>query len=201
MNEFTVVDLLRHGEPEGGQMFRGALDDPLSPRGWEQMRAAVGDCRDWDAVISSPLIRCAAFARELAQQLDRPLEIVQGFSEIRFGVWEGRGVAEVHASDPLALAQFWRDPIAHPIPESEPIADFDRRVGQAWVTLLERHRGQHVLLVAHGGTIRMVLRWILDMPLRRLWRFEVPFAALSRVHWFHDPEADPRLVFHNGRVT
>lgn len=129
------------------------------------------------------------------------LEIVQGFSEIRFGVWEGRGVAEVHASDPLALAQFWRDPIAHPIPESEPVADFDRRVGQAWATLLERHRGQHVLLVAHGGTIRMVLRRILDMPLRRLWRFEVPFAALSRVHWFHDPEADPRLVFHNGRVT
>ena len=71
----------------------------------------------------------------------------------------------------------------------------------AWATLLERHRGQHVLLVAHGGTIRMVLRRILDMPLRRLWRFEVPFAALSRVHWFHDPEADPRLVFHNGRVT
>ena len=201
MNDFTTVDLLRHGEPAGGKKFRGALDDPLSPLGWQQMRAAVGDFRDWQTIVSSPLIRCAAFARELAQQLDRPLEIVQGFSEIRFGVWEGRGVAEVHASDPLALAQFWRDPIAHPIPESEPIADFDRRVGQAWATLLERHRGQHVLLVAHGGTIRMVLRRILDMPLRRLWRFEVPFAALSRVHWFHDPEADPRLVFHNGQVT
>lgn len=201
MNDFTTVDLLRHGEPAGGKKFRGALDDPLSPLGWQQMRAAVGDFRDWQTIVSSPLTRCAAFARELAQQLDRPLEIVQGFSEIRFGVWEGRGVAEVHASDPLALAQFWRDPIAHPIPESEPVADFDRRVGQAWATLLEHHRGQHVLLVAHGGTIRMVLRRILDMPLRRLWRFEVPFAALSRVHWFHDPEADPRLVFHNGRVT
>lgn len=47
MSDFTTVDLLRHGEPEGGQMFRGAVDDPLSPRGWEQMRSAVGDCRAW----------------------------------------------------------------------------------------------------------------------------------------------------------
>ncbi len=38
MNDFTIVDLLRHGEPDGGQKFRGAVDDPLSPRGWEQMQ-------------------------------------------------------------------------------------------------------------------------------------------------------------------
>ena len=36
------------------------------------MRAAVGDFRDWQTIVSSPLTRCAAFARELAQQLDRP---------------------------------------------------------------------------------------------------------------------------------
>ena len=91
MSDFTIVDLLRHGEPEGGQMFRGAVDDPLSPRGWDQMRTAVGDYREWDAIVSSPLVRCAAFAGELAERLDRPLEIVREFSEISFGVWEGRG--------------------------------------------------------------------------------------------------------------
>ena len=201
MNEFTVVDLLRHGEPEGGQMFRGALDDPLSPRGWEQMRAAVGDCRDWDAVISSPLIRCAAFARELAAHLDRPLEIVNGFSEISFGRWEGRSVAEVHANDGPALARFWRDPVGCPIPGGEPVEAFDQRIGQAWDALLERYHGRHVLLVAHGGTIRMVLRRLLDMPVRRIWRIEVPFAALSRIRQHRDPQADPHLVFHNGRLA
>ncbi len=134
MSDFTIVDLLRHGEPEGGQMFRGAVDDPLSPVGWEQMRAAVGDYRDWEAIISSPLIRCAAFARELAERLDRPLEIVDDFSEISFGVWEGRSVADVHATDPLAIAQFWRDPVAHPIPGGEPLqrwqVAWQRRVWQ-----------------------------------------------------------------------
>lgn len=201
MSEFTVVDLLRHGEPEGGQKFRGAVDDPLSECGWRQMRAAVGDYRGWEAVISSPLIRCAAFARELAEHLDRPLEIAAGFSELSFGVWERRAVADVNASEPLALARFWRDPVAHPIPQGEPVADFDRRVGQAWETLLERYRGRHVLLVAHGGVIRMILRRLLDMPLRRIWRLEVPYAALSRVRQHDDPESEPHLVFHNGRLA
>jgi alpha-ribazole phosphatase/probable phosphoglycerate mutase len=201
MSDFTTVDLLRHGEPEGGQMFRGAVDDPLSPRGWEQMRAAVGDYRDWEAVISSPLIRCAAFARELAEHLNLPLEIVNEFSELSFGVWEGRSVADVHATDPLALARFWRDPIGCPIPGGEPVEAFDQRVGQAWEALLERYCGQHVLLIAHGGTIRMVLRRLLEMPVRRIWRIEVPFAAIGRIRLHRDPEADPHLVFHNGRLA
>ena len=201
MSEFTVVDLLRHGEPEGGQKFRGAVDDPLSERGWGQMRAAVGDYRGWEAVISSPLVRCAAFARELAGHLDRPLEIAAGFSEVSFGVWESRAVADVNAAEPLALARFWRDPVAYPIPGGEPVADFDRRVGQAWELLLKRHRGRHVLLVAHGGVIRMILRRLLDMPLQRIWRLEVPYAAVSRIRRHRDPEAEPHLVFHNGRLA
>jgi alpha-ribazole phosphatase/probable phosphoglycerate mutase len=201
MSDFTTVDLLRHGEPEGGQKFRGAVDDPLSQRGWEQMRAVVGDYHDWHAIVSSPLIRCAAFAHELAERLNRPLEIVPEFIELSFGVWEGRSVAEVHAADPLALGRFWRDPVAYPIPNGEPVADFDRRVGQAWDALLERYWGRHVLLITHGGTIRMVLRRLLDMPVRRIWRIEVPFAAISRIRLHRDPDSEPHLVFHNGRLT
>ncbi len=200
MSDFTIVDLLRHGEPDGGQKFRGAVDDPLSPAGWEQMRSAIGDYRDWDAIITSPLIRCAAFARQLAERLERPLEIVPGFSEISFGVWEGCSVAEVHQADPQALGRFWRDPVAYPIPGGEPIADFDRRIGAAWEVLLDRYHGQHVLLVAHGGTIRMVLRQLLDMPLQRVWRIEAPFASLTRIRAHCDPESEPHLVSHNGRL-
>lgn len=201
MSDFTVVDLLRHGEPEGGHMFRGALDDPLSPHGWEQMWAAVGDGQDWAAIVSSPLIRCAAFARALAERRGRPLDIEKGFSELSFGIWEGRSVADVNAADPLALARFWRDPVAYPVPQGERVADFDRRISQVWEALLERYRGHHILLVAHGGVIRMILRQLLDMPLQHIWRIEVPYAAITRIRQHNDPEAEPHLVFHNGRLT
>jgi len=120
---------------------------------------------------------------------------------VSFGIWEGRSVADVNAADPLTLARFWRDPVAYPIPQGEPIADFDRRIGQAWDALLEHYRGCHILLVAHGGVIRMVLRRLLDMPVQRIWRIEVPFAAISRIRLHRDPGSEPHLVFHNGRLA
>ncbi|WP_173425610.1 histidine phosphatase family protein, partial [Stutzerimonas stutzeri] len=53
------IDLLRHGETERGGGFRGSLDDALTDRGWQQMREAVDGAGPWDALISSPLQRCA----------------------------------------------------------------------------------------------------------------------------------------------
>lgn len=62
----TTVDLLRHGEPVGGRKYRGQTDDALSETGWAQMRAAVDGHRPWDVIVSSTLLRCIEFARELA---------------------------------------------------------------------------------------------------------------------------------------
>jgi len=39
----TTLDLMRHGEPVGGRRYRGQMDDPLSEKGWAQMRNAVGN--------------------------------------------------------------------------------------------------------------------------------------------------------------
>lgn len=198
MSGFTQIDLLRHGEPEGGQKFRGSVDDPLSTQGWEQMRAAVGAYQQWQAIISSPLVRCAAFAADLSAQLQIPLDVTPGFREIGFGDWEGRAVAEVHAQEPVALGRFWRDPLTYPIPGGEPLREFDQRISHAWTELLATYQGQDVLVVTHGGVIRVILRQFLDMPLQRIWRLQAPFASLTRLRFYDDPAAEPHLVFHNG---
>ncbi|MEW6253578.1 MAG: histidine phosphatase family protein, partial [Planctomycetota bacterium] len=62
----TLIDLMRHGEPVGGRRYRGQVDDPLSEKGWAQMRAAVGEAAPWHHVVSSPLLRCREFAETLA---------------------------------------------------------------------------------------------------------------------------------------
>ena len=92
-NTITTVDLIRHGEPVGGHKYRGQSDDPLSEKGWTQMRSAVGEHRPWDVIASSTLSRCAAFASELAQRHAIPLEFDARLMEIGFGEWEGRTAA------------------------------------------------------------------------------------------------------------
>lgn len=198
----TVIDLLRHGEPVGGRRFRGSLDDPLSTLGWAQMWAAVGEHCPWEAIVSSPLSRCAAFAQALAERYALPLEIEPELREIGFGAWEGRTAAEIDAATPEVLGRFWRDPLHHPPPDGEPLPRFQVRVTGAWIDLLERHAGRHLLIVGHGGMIRMVLRHVLEMPLTRLWRLEIPYGALSRVRVYgRGATAEPLLVFHAGSLA
>jgi len=157
-SQATVIDLLRHGEPVGGRCYRGQLDDALSEKGWRQMRASVAGYREWQAIVTSPLVRCAAFAHELGNVLGIPVHEDVRLMEIGFGAWEGKTADELRAADPECLQRFLTDPVAHPPAGAEPLAAFRARVAAAWQDLLERHYGRQVLLVGHAGVIRAVLR-------------------------------------------
>ncbi len=198
----TKIDLIRHGEPVGGRKFRGSVDDPLSEIGWAQMRETVHGHRPWTRIVTSPLKRCQGFAEDLATRLDIPLEIAPDLREISFGEWDGRSVQDIDSKTPEALSLFWQDPVRHPPPGGERIEAFARRVEAAWRTLLDRNTGEHVLVVCHGGVIRMVLcRAVLGMPLDHLWHLEVPYAAVSRVRIYHDGDIRrPVLAFHAGQL-
>ncbi len=198
----TMFDLLRHGEPVGGKKYRGQIDDPLSEKGWQQMRQAVGDYRAWDTIISSPLSRCAVFAREIATRHAIPMKIDARYQEIGFGEWEGRTAAELLARDSTLLMRFWQDPMRHTPPGAEPLVDFRERVLGAFNETLEQYKGKRVLIVAHAGVIRLLVSHALDMPLDRLFRIDVPSAGLSRLRVDHHNDGIlPRLVFHAGQLS
>src|SRR5690554_8149987 len=91
----TVFDLIRHGEPEGGPMYRGSKDDPLSEAGWQQMRDAITEVDIWDAIVTSPMLRCVHFAQELSDRYSIPLHKDERLREINFGEWEGRTADEI----------------------------------------------------------------------------------------------------------
>jgi len=195
----TTIDLIRHGEPVGGAKFRGYTDDPLSETGWAQMRAAVRGENPWQVVVSSPLLRCAEFAAELAASADVPLETEAGFREIGFGEWEGRTSDELIQSAPDCLDLYWRDPALYTPPGGEALAAFAARVTASWNDALARHAGKKILLVAHGGVNRVILCRVLKIPLQNMFRLVVPFAAMSRVRVLGSgAEALPQLLFHGS---
>lgn len=194
----TTIDLLRHGEVDGERCLGGGSDPPLCPCGWSQLRALLACRPRWESIVSSPLLRCAAFAREVAERYGLELQLEGRFREIDMGGWEGRPWPELWEREPGRLLDLWRDPIQNPAPGGESYLDFERRVFEAWEELLEAGSGRHWLVVTHGGTIRAILRRILDFPVTRLFRIEVPHACLSRLRC--DPGAPARLVFHGGSL-
>ena len=196
----TLIDLLRHGEPEGGVKFRGHSDDPLSADGWAQMRAATASAGGWEVIVASPLRRCAEFAAELAARLGVPLETETRLREIGFGAWEGLTAEQVAARDPEALERFWRDPAQHTPPGGEPLAGFEARVAAGWHDVIQRHAGKRILLVCHGGVIRLIIARVLAMPRSHLFRLNVPFASASRVR-VGGEKGLPELVLMNQGKT
>jgi len=197
----TLVDIIRHGEPVGGKRYRGQIDDPLSEKGWQQMRDAVAGHNPWDVIVSSPMSRCSLFANELAQQLGIPLEIEDRIKEIRWGNWEGSKPAELNQEDPLTVVRALRDPLNHRPSDAEDIREFQQRVIAAWQEILQRHKQKHVLLVAHAGIIRALITYILDTPVENMFRIHVANAAITRIQIdHHADEPFTRLLFHDGRL-
>lgn len=175
-----AIDLLRHGDT-GQRGFRGRTDDPLSPAGWTQMRAAVAAGR-WDAVVSSPLRRCAAFAQELAAARCLPLALDERLAEYHFGAWEALPLAAIAEAQGEALGRFWADPAACPPPGAEPFGDFEARV-RGGLDAIARMPVRRVLVVTHGGVIRLLRCIEQARDARAMSLVEVPHAALLRLHW------------------
>ncbi|MCZ4322216.1 alpha-ribazole phosphatase family protein [Pseudomonas anguilliseptica] len=153
----VYLELLRHGETELGGGLRGSLDDALTETGWAQLRAAVAEAGPWDRLISSPLQRCARFAEELAAQHDVPLSLEPDLQELHFGAWEGRSTAELMQTNAEELGRFWSDPYGFTPPEGETLLAFEARILGALQRLQARYAGERLLLVTHGGVIRLLL--------------------------------------------
>ncbi len=176
----TQIHLLRHGEAQGGNRYRGITDDPLTEKGWEQMWSAVGEER-WERVISSPLSRCAEFGKALAERFSIPFEVVDDLKEMDFGRWDGKSAEEIWAKDAEALQQFWKDPVAGVPPDGEAFVDFRSRVMNSWREIIAAHPGQRLLLITHGGVIRVILCELSGHPLERLLEIEVAYASIHGV--------------------
>lgn len=193
----TTVDLLRHGDVEGGRKYRGQLDEPLSKLGWQQLREATVNKHSWQQLITSPLKRCADFANELANAHGLPLRIDNQFKEVSFGRWEGKTADEILATDAINIKNYWHDPINTTPPQGENLLAFESRIVKAWATLLAEFQGQHVLLISHAGVIRILLCHVLGMPISEFFKLDVGLAKASRIEIQHaDGENWPRLIFH-----
>lgn len=175
------LELLRHGETELGGGLRGSLDDALTAGGWAQLRASVVGGGPWDRLISSPLQRCARFAEELAAQQALPLSLEPDLQELHFGDWEGRSTAELMQTSAADLGRFWADPYAFTPPQGEPLAMFEARVLAALQRLQMRHAGERLLLITHGGVIRLLLARARNLPRNGLLQVNVAHAQRFRL--------------------
>ncbi|WP_411699783.1 histidine phosphatase family protein [Conyzicola sp.] len=148
----TTIYLVRHGETDWNRERRiqGSTDIPLNQTGRDQaaVTGALLATRQWDGVYASPLSRAYETGAIIAGQLGLPApEAVPEVAERRYGEAEGLTGDEIDA----------RFPGDTPVPGRESREDVAARVIPAIVALAERHPGENIVLVSHGGVIRTIL--------------------------------------------
>ena len=187
MNTKTVIDLLRHGEPEGGRMYRGGgTDHALSEAGWTQMQASIekriekGEA-DWQAIISSPMLRCKEFSTHLAEEREIPIHVIENIREAGYGNWEGRTPANIKEESEDEYWEFFADPVNNRPANAEPLELFTPRINEVFGEVLTQYQGKHVLLVSHLAVTRAIIGIVLGMPLASQQLIDMPFAGMLRI--------------------
>lgn len=193
MDDRTIIDLLRHGEPAGGRRYRGQIDDPLSEQGWRDMWHAVSAETPWQVIISSPLRRCSEFARQLSDKLSLPLYLDERLREVGFGDWEGKTASQIRQTDATILSRFYHDPVTNRPTGAESLASFNQRIAQAFEQAIASYRGKHILMIAHAGVIRGLITQTLHAPSDSMYRLSITTASLSRIQI--DNERPPTVLF------
>lgn len=177
----TRLWLIRHAEPEPGSRDRcyGKLDVALSEEGRLQALRlpALFRGESFAAVYSSPRRRSV----ETAQALTGDVVIVDDLREIDFGEFEGRPYDEIARDYPDLYRQWMVSPTCVQFPAGESFATMRRRVSRCVDELVKRHVGQSFAVVAHGGTIRIVIAEALQLEDRHIFRIAQSYAGVSLV--------------------
>lgn len=207
----TFVDVMRHGEPEGicengGMILRGSIDHALTERGWLQAKRRVEPLESWDVVVSSPLGRCSSFADWVVSEsksVNSNVIIKDQWREVHYGDWEGLSTHDIWKKSPEVMEKLWRQPLDFCAPNGESVRDFSQRIEGAWESLLNEFQGKRILLICHGGVMRMLLQQLLLMAPEAMNRFSIPYAAMSRFRVDHsmgksERQDWPSLITHLG---
>ncbi len=200
----TKLLLLRHGMPQAENCLLGRTDSALTKRGWRQLEATCETLKNISLVVTSPLERCKAFANRYAEANQLPLEVIENFQECDFGDIDGLTFEELAKKYPELLTGFLTDPVRCIPPNGESLDSFTSRVLSAANALIDTHAGKTILLVTHGGVIKTLLGWCLDierlskLPFQRL---NVDYASISQIDFYHENTIFPQLIKTNYRPS
>ncbi|MBD0859799.1 histidine phosphatase family protein [Gordonia sp. zg691] len=166
------LTLMRHGLPVRGDA--NVMDPGLDSMGSAQVRAVLPFLAAYgvDVLYSSPQLRARQSAVAVAVELAMPMIIDDGLVEF------DHGAPYVHYDD--ASAAIWRSYFAGDLsPWGLTAAEFHARIARTIDAIADRHPGERVLAVCHGGVINAWACQVLGVP-DRIRVMEPGYASVHR---------------------
>jgi broad specificity phosphatase PhoE len=169
----TRMLFLRHGETDWNILRRiqGWKGTSLNRLGLRQARVAAQRLKDWrfDAVVSSDLKRARQTAHVLADRRGLPVHAWQEARERSFGDWEGKSIEQVLKKFKLGPGQRVDPFLSFDPHRGESMPVFARRTRKLLDRLEREFKGKTVLVVTHGGPIRIAACLVTKTPCEKYY--------------------------------
>ncbi|MDX6407172.1 MAG: glucosyl-3-phosphoglycerate phosphatase [Gaiellaceae bacterium] len=154
----TTLLLVRHGETDWNRdgRWQGGSDTSLNDLGREQARA-LAEQLDGDiaAMYSSDLARARETADIVAAKLGLEVQVDPRLRERGFGSWEGLTMPEIEERFADSYLR-WRAGEGPGAEDAETFEDFSARVSAFLAEVIRLHPEEDVLVISHGGSIRVI---------------------------------------------
>lgn len=183
----THVVLIRHGETAWNVEHRlqGHTDIPLNNCGqWQAQQAARAlSGIPLMAIYSSDLLRAKATAELIAAEHRLAVNLMPALRERHYGVFEGLCTDAIAAQYPVAYAAWQTRSPDYVIPGGESLGAMYGRVSAIFSQLVANHAGHTIGLVAHGGVLDCLYRFVKQLPLSAPRDFPLQNASLNWVRY------------------
>lgn len=180
----TSVIVVRHGETQWNKVGRqqGHLDSPLTELGRKQAHAIADALADepFDVLYSSNLGRALTTAQIIAERTGHDVVVDPALRERHLGVFQGLDWQQIQQQYPAAYEAFQTGDPDYVIPDGESTRQRFNRTLAAIDRIVERHVGQRIVIVAHGGILNGLYRRTMAIDLARPRDFKLFNASINR---------------------
>ena len=179
------IFIIRHGQTSGNSALKyfGITDVELNEEGINQagLISKRLEKENIYRIYSSSLKRAFKTAEIIANPHRISVELKEDLGEINFGNWEGLGFQEIQKSYPQEFSEWQNNLMGFTMPQGESILGLKKRVETAFSEILNSAVENNVVIVTHGGPIRIILSKILSPSALEtvFWKIRQDNAALN----------------------
>ena len=202
----TQLIIVRHGQTQWNLKLirQGHLDSPLTEKGVAQAKA-LGErlAREtFTALYSSDLGRALQTAQMIAEATGHKVVTDRRLRERHLGIFQGLNGDEIREKYPEEYRLHRTVGPTYVIPDGESVEQQVARNVEYLKEIAERHLGEKIVVVTHGGVLSGLFRHTFSIPFTAPRRFEFTNASLNVFNyedgnWFLQTWGD---ISHLGSV-
>ena len=180
------ITLVRHGETDYNAVgrYQGHVQIALNARGQHQARLVCARLahRPVTAIYSSDLVRCLETIQRLVTHTQLPLQLDPRLREIDVGLWEHLTIPEIATTYPGNYAAYKQNPGSTVHVGGESYRQMQQRAVAALQAIIGAHApGDEIVVCTHGGTIRALACWLLDLDVNHYNKMWIDNCAITRL--------------------